>query len=216
MVRRVGGSVEVGEMAVDAGCAGQAVVVVDVARGALLVGVKTRQREAGGGVVEDDAGPNGRGVADGAVLWKSGRHVVGVRGLLEIGEMASHALRWHPIEHSVHVTLRARHRDVRTGQRESTQVVIERGILPVGGVVTHLAGGGEIAGFVVGVGRAIVVGEVASRALLRRPCKDFVGVTLRARHRGVGPGQCETGELRVVESGVCPDADAVTGLAGDW
>ena len=62
LVRRVGGPVEVGQMAVGASRAGQVVVIVEVARGALLGSVKSHQREAGSRVVEGGAAPIRRGV----------------------------------------------------------------------------------------------------------------------------------------------------------
>ena len=58
-VRRVVGAVVVGLVAVPAGAAGQAVVVVHVALRALQAGVGAGQREPGGGVVEGGAGPVG-------------------------------------------------------------------------------------------------------------------------------------------------------------
>src|ERR1039458_3128686 len=69
-MRRAEGAIVVGLVAVPAGRAGQAVVVVHVARGALLARVETCQREPGGRMVERGAGPvEGRGsVAPGAVL----------------------------------------------------------------------------------------------------------------------------------------------------
>src|ERR1035438_2285637 len=67
---RVGGPIVISLVAVPAGPAGQAVVVVHVARGALLAGVETHQREAGGGVVEGGAVPISRGVAARAILWE--------------------------------------------------------------------------------------------------------------------------------------------------
>ena len=129
-MRRVVGSVVVGLMAVPAGRAGQTVVVVEVARRALLGGVEAQQLEPGGGVVESGAGPIGRGVAGSAGLREAGRRVVGTGGFLEIGQMASHAFLRRPRKYSVHVTLRARHAGMRSGQRESAQAVIERGALP--------------------------------------------------------------------------------------
>ena len=213
-VRRVGGAVVVGLMAVPAGRAGQAVVIVEVARRALLCGVEAQQLEPGGGVVESGAGPIGRGVAGSAVLREAGRRVVGTGGFLEIGQMTSHAFGRRPREHSVHVALGAWHADMRSGQRESAQAVIERGALPTGGGMATLATGGELAGLVIGIGRVIVVGQVASHALRRRPGEDSVRVALGALEGGVRPGQCETGELRVVEAGACPNIYVVTALTG--
>ena len=125
-VRWVVGSVEVALVAVPAGRAGQAVVVVEVARRALLGGVEAQQLEPGGGVVESGAGPIGRGVAGSAVLREAGRRVVGTGGFLEIGQMTSHALLRRPRKYSVHVTLCARHAGMRSGQGETAQAMIER------------------------------------------------------------------------------------------
>lgn len=214
-VRRVVGSVEVGLVAVPAGPAGQAVVVVEVARRALLGGVEAQQFEPGGGVVERGAGPIRGGVAGSAGLRKAGCCVVGTGGFLEIGQVTSHALLRRSRKHSIDVTLSARHGGMRSSQRESAQAVIERGALPVGGGVTTLATGGELTGLVIGIGRAIVVRQVASHALRRHPGEDSVRVALGALDGGVRPGQCEAGELRVVEAGARPGVDVVTALAGD-
>ena len=157
-VRRVVGSVVVALVAVPASRARQAVVGVQVARRALLGGVEAQQLEPGSGVVESGTGPVRRGVAGSAGLREAGCRVVGAGGLLEIGQMTSHAFGRGPREYSIHVTLSARHGGMRSGQRESAQTVIERGALPAGGGVTTLATGGELAGLVIGIRRAIVVG----------------------------------------------------------
>src|ERR1035438_3842954 len=68
LVRRVGGSVEVGLVAVPAGRARQAVVIVEVAPGALLGSVESHQREPGGRMVEGGPRPIGRGVAPRTIL----------------------------------------------------------------------------------------------------------------------------------------------------
>ena len=179
-VRRVVGAVVVGLMAVTAGRAGQAVVIVEVARRALLGGVEAQQLEPGGGVVETRAGPISGGVAGSARLREAGRRVVGSGGLLEVGQMTSHAFGRRPREHSIHVTLGAWHADMRSGQREGAQAVIERGALPGGGGMTTLATGGELAGLVVGIGGFLEIGQVASHALRRHPREDAVRVTLGA------------------------------------
>ena len=69
---RVVGVVEVGLVAVPAGGAGDAVVVVGVARGALLAGMETHERERGRGMVEGGAVPIGGGVAAGTILREVG------------------------------------------------------------------------------------------------------------------------------------------------
>jgi len=70
LVRRVVGVVVVGQVAVDAGAAGEAVVIVDMALRALEAGVSAGQCETGGVMVERRAGPvrNCRAVTYGAVL----------------------------------------------------------------------------------------------------------------------------------------------------
>ena len=165
-------------------------------------------------MVESGAGPIGGGVADSTVLRESGRRVIGSRGFLEISEMAAHALLRSSGEDSVDVTLSARDGDVRPGEREPAQVVIERGVQPGSGSVTTLAAGGELAGLVVGIRGVIVVGQVAAHALLRRSGKDSVCVTLGTRDGGMRAGQRETGELRVVKAGAGPHVNVVTVLTG--
>ena len=215
-MRRVVGSVVVGLMAVPAGRAGQTVVVVEVARRALLGSMEAQQLESGGGVVKCGAGPIGRRVAGSAGLREAGRRVVGTGGFLEIGQVASHALLRRSRKYSIHVTLSARHGGMRSGQRERAQAVIERGALPARGSMTTLATGGELAGLVIGIGRFIVVRQVASHALRRRPGEDSVGVTLGALQGGMRPGQWEVGELRVVKAGARPGVDVVATQAGGW
>ena len=197
-------------------CALPILVIVEVARRALLGGVEAQQLEPGGGVVESGAGPIGGCVAGNAGLREAGRRVVGAGGLLEIGQVTSHALARGPREHPVHVTLSARHCGMRSGQRERAQAVIERGALPTRSSMTAFAAGGEFARLVIGIRGAIVVRKVAGHALRRCPGEDSIGVTLRALDGGVRPGQREAGELRVVKAGARPDVDVVTALAGGW
>src|ERR1039458_2826364 len=72
-------------MAVAAGRAGQAVVIIEVAPGALLGGVEAHQRETRGGVIEGGTVPIRRGVAPGAILWEVGRLMRRTVGVVEIG-----------------------------------------------------------------------------------------------------------------------------------
>ena len=57
LMRRIVGAVIVGLVAVPASAAGEAVVIVHVALGALLADVRARQGEAGSRMVEHRAGP---------------------------------------------------------------------------------------------------------------------------------------------------------------
>src|SRR5260370_42635553 len=81
-----------------------------------------------------------------------------VRGRLEVGRMAAHALRGRAGEVPAGVALRALHPDVRASKWKCRLGVIERGVEPGGRVVTLLARLREAAGHVVGIGCTLEVG----------------------------------------------------------
>ena len=114
-VGRIGGVVVIGLVATPARATGQAEVVVRVALGALYADVCAGQREARCGVVEHGPRPLRRVMAHRAVLRIAASHVVGTGRLLEIGQMAAHALRRRIGEDPVDMTLRARQICVRPG-----------------------------------------------------------------------------------------------------
>jgi len=82
---RVSGAVVVGEMAVDTGSAGEAVVIGDVALCALEAGVGARQGKACRRVVERCALPIDSGVTDAAILRESCGLMGRVGGAVVIG-----------------------------------------------------------------------------------------------------------------------------------
>ena len=84
------GSLKILEVARNAGGRGQVVIVVDVAVSASprRDGVRTREREVDGVVVEACRRPACSGVARFASLREPARNVVGVRGSLEILQVA--------------------------------------------------------------------------------------------------------------------------------
>ena len=88
------------------------------------------------------------------------------------------------------VALRARD-VVPAGHRESR--VAERALLPrgVGRLVARLAGRREAGRRVIGIARAVVVGQVAADAVARRAPVDVVDVAGRARLRRVDADQRE-------------------------
>ena len=118
LVRRIVGTVEVGLVAAPAGRAVQRVVIIDVARGALLGGMESHQREAGDGVAETGAGPIDHGVAHGTILRKAGLFVRRVVGVVVIGLVTAPARRAGQTEIVIRVALGALHAGMRAGQRE--------------------------------------------------------------------------------------------------
>src|SRR5262249_27899933 len=96
---------------------------------------------------------------------------------------------------SIRVALRALQRRMCTGQRESGRGVVEGRVAPVGIVVALLTSLGEVGLHVVGVGRTLVILEVAANAggVGRRQIVAPVHVALGALQRSVRSDQRETG-----------------------
>jgi len=94
-----------------------------------------------------------RGVMAGLARGReTGCRVRGIIRIVEIRLVAPDASGGHRRKVPVHVALRARHRDVRAGQREGRIVVVKRRGQPGCGVVACLAGRRESRGNVVRVG----------------------------------------------------------------
>src|SRR5437588_859448 len=105
---------EVREVAGYASCAGQIVVSVDVALGALHSRMRASQGESGLGVIELCRLPCPSVVALLAGLRESLLHVVRIGRALEVLEVTGHARRCRQIVLPVNVTLAALHSSVRT------------------------------------------------------------------------------------------------------
>src|ERR1019366_9523944 len=165
-VRRVAGTVVVVLVAVAASRAGQAVVVADVARGALLAGVETYQREPGGGVIEDGATPIGRGVTAGTILREVGRFVRRSVGYVVVVLVAAPAGAARQAVVVVHVALGAQQAGMRARQGEPGSRVVEGGAGPVEGRRSVALGAvlREAGSFVRRVGGSVVIGLVAAPA----------------------------------------------------
>jgi len=116
---------------------GEVVVVIDVALHALHRPVRAGQGEAGGGVVKGRTSPRRGVVALLASLREASRHVVGIRGALEVFQVAAHARRigTGEVVVAIHVTLRALHRGVRPRQREAGRGVVKLRARPSRGVM---------------------------------------------------------------------------------
>jgi len=120
----------------------QVVVVVDVALHALDAGVRSRQGESRGRVIERRARPGGRAVALLAGLREARSDVVGIRRSLEILQVATDAgrIRAGQVVVAIHVALRTLNAGMRPGQREAGGVVIKVRTHPRRGVVALRAG----------------------------------------------------------------------------
>jgi len=197
--------------------AGQAVVVIDVALGALQRGVRTGQRKARAGVVERCSRPTGGGVALRAIGGEAARHVVGIRGACEVGLMAAIARRVGAGQAvvAIDVALLALQRGVRASQGEAGGRVIERRARPGSVVVALQAVGGEPCLNVIGIRRTVVVRLMASdaRGVGAGQIVIPVHVALLALQRRVRAREREAGG-RVVKRGVAPRSRRVALLAG--
>ena len=96
--------------------------------------------------------------------------------------MAAHTGCARQVVVAVDVTIGARpwRNGVHSGQREARAVVIERRVHPVGRVVALVAGLGEVRSDVIGIGRALVVLEMAGDACRAAQAVVVVDVAISA------------------------------------
>ena len=94
-----------------------------------------------------------------------------------IGQVTIDTLRRRPLEHAANVTLLTGRLDMLTRQRERSRIVIKRG-LPIICRMALETGRRELGSFVIGIGRAIVIGKVTVDTLRRRPLEHTADVTL--------------------------------------
>src|SRR4029077_13242285 len=155
----IGGSLEILQVAGDAGRAGQVVVVVDMAvgAGARRDHVQSGERETGSFVIERGIEPSAGAVTLDAGLREIRSYVIGIRRSLEILQVAGDAGRAVQVVVVVDVAVGtgARRNRVQSGKRETGAVVVERRIHPVRSVVTGVAGLREIRRHVVGIGGSL-------------------------------------------------------------
>ncbi len=164
------------------------------------------------GVIEDCSQPGCRGVAGRAGRWKVRRHMVGIVGAQVIRLVTRVAVGGRALVYAVDVTLRARHGDVRAGQRESGLVMVELRSLPGAGGVADLAVGGKASRLVVRIGGAVVVIEVARHARGRQVGEVPIHVAGDAGERSVLAGEREL-RLGVVEASRSPSAGRMANRA---
>src|ERR1019366_3317790 len=171
-----------GKVAADAVRVAQAVVVVDVARRALLAGVDPHQGEPGSRVVESGATPIGGGVTAGTILREVGRLVRRVVGAVVIGLVTVPAGCAGQAIVAVHVALGALQAGMCAGQRKSGSRMVKRGAGPVEGRGSVAQGAvlRESGGFVWRVVGSVVVALVAVPASRARQAVVVVQVARRA------------------------------------
>ena len=88
-------------------------IAIHVTLRARYIHMRSGKREAAGAVIEFGVLPTGGGVAGVAGGRKTAGPVVGIRGPAEIGQVAALAFGGLAAELSAHMTLAARHADMR-------------------------------------------------------------------------------------------------------
>lgn len=113
-----------------------------------------------------------------------------------IGGVTSHALPRRTLEHTIRVTIFARHTRMRTREREARAAVVEIHILPRGRVVAGTAVGSELT-------VVLVIRRVTGKTIGRRSLESSVGMAGGAGGSLVGAHQFESC-LAVIEMHVLP------------
>ena len=149
-----------------AGAAGQLVIVVGMALDALQGCVRPRQRKSNRVVAEVCRRPSTCAVACLAGLREGERHVVGIRGLLIIGQVASHAIGGRTFELVVDVAGVALQGRVHARKRKACVLqVIKVDPEPGIKIVTLATGSRKPSGSVARPGRSLIILRVAGIAL---------------------------------------------------
>lgn len=164
-------------------------LAVNVATGAGHGGVRAGQREGCGVVVEARGRPGRRRMAHLTLLREPSCCVIRVIGVLEVLQVAGHALSAQVGELPARVAALALQGGVRPRKREPAQRVVERRIGPGNCAVADGTIGGESAGNVVRVSGLLEICHVARRARGRHRRIAAVHVALRAGQLGVRAAQ---------------------------
>lgn len=167
-VVRVGGACVISLVARIAGRRQGGVVVIDVATGTGNGHVRTRQRECRVVVIEAGRNPRRRVMAHIALLRESNRHVIRIRGALEILQVTAHACSAGEVIVVVNVARGARSRRMRSRQRETGSSMIERRRLPRRRAMANFASLRESLLRVVRIGGALIILQVTRHAGLDR------------------------------------------------
>src|SRR6201993_2196421 len=190
VVHRSGRIVVIRLVAGDASGGSQIVIIVDVAigTGSRRHGVTAGEREPGRAVVKRGIEPGAGAVALVAGLREIRADVIGIGRSLVILQVARNAGRAVQAVVVVDVAIGAgaRRNRVQSGQRESGAVVVKRGIEPGTGAVALVAGLREIGSDVIGIGRSLIVLQVARNAGRAVKAVVVVDVAIRAEERRDG------------------------------
>jgi hypothetical protein len=212
-VVRVGRALVVLHVARGASARGQAIVAVDVALCALQGSVRSSKSESRAGMVESGSGPGSRAVTALASLRERSLHMVRIGGALVVLHVAGDAGCSGQVVIAIHMTLRALQRGVRAGEREAHRVVVKRCRLPRRSAMAGLAGLRKTALHVIGIGRALIILQVAGDAGGGGQVVIAIHMALRALHRGMRAGEREADRI-VIKRCRLPGHRAMAGLAG--
>ena len=207
VIRVVRGAV-IREVAPDACAHGSGVHPVEVAGSARCGRVHTGQLEWRAAMVECRWPPGSRRVAPRAGRWQAGR-MSGVCRCNVLRLVAAETLQREAHILTVRMAVRARTRNMRTGEGEHGPAVIKCCRAPGRGRVAQRALRGEERADVSGIRGRSIIRRVASITCDRSACVHTGGMTVAALERDVGP--CELEDCRaVVERRWCPCGGGVT------
>lgn len=150
--------------------------------------VRPLQREVAQIVIKRRRRPAGRGVALIATMTELTRHVIGIGRPLIVLRMAGIALRRVAAVLAVDMALRTTRGDVRSGERETHTIMIERGGFPRRRIMTFLAGVRQLINGMIWTHRAVIRCLMARPAICGRIVVLPIDVALRARGRDMRAG----------------------------
>ena len=215
----IGRTLKILQMTTDARRIGQSVVVVEVtirAR-ARWHRVHAAKRESSRVVVERRVRPVAGVMALITGLRKVRGDVVGIGRALRILQMATDARRVTDriVVVSVAIGTSTRWYRVHSTERETGAGVVKCGVRPVAGVMALITGLREVRGDVVGIGRALVILQVAAHTSRVGDRVVIVNVAIRTlpRRYRMQSGQRKVSEI-VVERCIRPTAGVVALIAG--
>jgi hypothetical protein len=146
---------------------------------ALYRSVSPRKCETGPTVVKDSTGPPACAVASLAIRGKSGRSMIGIRGLSVFSQMATDTLSIQSRVFPIDMAGGAAHVDVCPCQRKSRCRVVELGPNPGRSRVAQRTIAGKACCRMVRVRCTVVTVEVTRRTIGRCASKAVVGMALR-------------------------------------
>jgi hypothetical protein len=214
-VIRIGRALVILQMAAHAGRAGQVVVSVDVAIGALQLGMCSRDGETHRSVIEARRLPRSRAVAVLASLRESKRDVIRIGSFAKVLQVATHTAGWCAFVLAAYMTTDAVQRGMCPGKGEPGDFkVVEASTKPSGDRMALLASARESGGNVVGRRCLRIRCRVAGVALKRQTLELANCSTLVA---GVALQRCmpagERKPILVISDGLKSDLPALHGMA---